>query len=151
MRKAYIVKNTILITILIVCSSCIRDRFYIFSPDRTKCLTIITVGNIRYVINGKQKSVPDSNFVKLDISSVYKDGDALNVCWGLEGFDWEVIINKAIIIDNKLNNKKFKVSVEIDRDERGIPTEARFRSKDCATICLNKKVLSPDNNGAIIE
>lgn len=145
-------KNVILMIMLTIFSSCIKEsRLHVFSPDRAKCLTIITVGNIRYVIDGKHKSVPDSNFVKLDIGSVYKDGDALNVCWNIEGYDWEVTINKARIIENKLNSSQFKFNIELDRDERGIPTEARFRGKDCATILINKKVLSPDNSGAIIE
>lgn len=128
-----------------------RERLFIYSPDKSKCLTVITIGDIRYVIDGRHKSIPDSNFVKIDIRSVYREGDALNVCWNTEGYEWEVVINKSIIIDNKLNSTRFKFSVELDKDERGIPTEKRFREKGCATILLNRRTLSPDNKGAIIE
>lgn len=128
-----------------------KDKIFIFSPDRSKCVTVITIGDIRYVINGRHNSIPDSNFVKLDIGSVYKEGDALNVCWFSEEYEWDIVINKAIVLMNKLDNSRFKFSVELEKDKRGVPNERRFREKGCATVLLNRKVLSPDNQGAIIE
>ncbi|UZR97146.1 hypothetical protein [Chondrinema litorale] len=125
-------------------------RFY--SPDTTKCLIVRTEGDTRYIYNGDEiKYILDTNYVKLDISKIAKLGQCIYVCWDDEGYDWQAIVDGAEIIESKLDTNKFKVKTQLPLNERGTPTEIKFRGENCAIYSYYSNSLSPDNNGAIIK
>ncbi|MGF1638726.1 MAG: hypothetical protein ACFCUU_16750 [Cyclobacteriaceae bacterium] len=75
---------------------------------------------------------------------------SFHICWENEQYEWEVIVDKAIIVDSQLDASKFKFSNEIPTDERGIPSEIKFRQNGCAVYSFYLMKLSPDK-GAIVE
>lgn len=122
---------------------------HIYSPDKSQCLTVITEGFTQYLIAGEFYKVPDTNYVKLDISE--KDlevENSLNVCWG-EG-SWDVVISSTQIIESKLDTIKYSFETELPTTDGGIPTEAKFRAENCATISFILKRPSPPSKTTVI-
>ena len=139
--------------ILLMCLifiSCKGDYTYIYSPDKSSCVTIVNKGNIRYIIAGKENSIPNKNYVKLDISEIDKLGDGISGCWNSNGYKWDIINNKSIILENQLDTTKFKFSNKLPLNNRGIPTEIKFKGDNCFVFDFLRKELLPDK-GAIIE
>jgi len=122
-----------LIILIITLSGCNRERFYICSKDKKQCITVITYkdAKIRYIINGKHYTIPDKNYIKVDISKIDPIGDGIWGCWeGING-GWECVVEKAVIIESKLDTTKFRFSNELPRDEWGVPREIKYRGKNC--------------------
>lgn len=68
------------LTLLMGCNTAKTLHFY--SPSKDQCISIIIDENIRYIINGYHNSVPDNDFVKIDISKIDRDfGDEIVGCW----------------------------------------------------------------------
>ena len=121
---------------------CNRQEVIICSPDDTNCITVMTraFSDIRYVIDGRHTNIPDTNYVKIKISDHYRPGDTIYVCWNNQDYEWEAIVDKSIIIDNKLNENRFLFSNTIDKDPNGVPTVQRYRKPGCASIGLYNEV-----------
>jgi len=130
--------------------ACGNDKtIHIYSEDRQNSLTVIEEGSFRYVTPGIVLKIPDSNYAKFDISSVSKLGDGLWICW-LENGGWDFTIDKGKLISNDLEAGKYLIQTSLPTDSRGIPTELKYRQKDCAVFSFYLMKLSPDT-GAIIE
>jgi len=125
--------------LLLIVSGCKRHHIHICDPDEEHCITVIDPAyrDIRYVIDGKHLSIPDSNYIKLKISSGEYPLDGIYICWENESYEWDVVVVKTIdILENKLDQDRFLFRTELDRDERGIPTAERFLKVGCADIGL---------------
>ena len=122
-------------------------KFY--TPDKENCVTVITKNDIRFVIAGDTEDIPDTNFVKLDISKIPELEDGVWISW-LDNNGWDIVVDKSIIIENKLDTNQYIFNSKLPTDNRGIPTEIKFRKDNCAIFNYYLMKLSPDN-GAIIE
>ncbi|WP_096431566.1 hypothetical protein [Labilibaculum antarcticum] len=136
--------------ILMISFSCSRgSKIKFYSLDKDNCVTVLTKDTLRYVIAGDYDKVPDTNFVKLDISKITELGDGVWICW-LENQGWDIVVDKSIIIENKLDTVKYRFDTNLPVDEREIPTEIKFRQENCAIFDYYLMKLSPDK-GAIVE
>ena len=54
------------------------------------------------LINGKHKSCPDTNFVKLDVSKAKGLGDGVHILWKNANYEWEIVVQKSNILLTKL-------------------------------------------------
>ena len=148
-------KRTILrfiagIFIIMISFSCSRSsKVKFYSLDNDNCVTVISKDTLRYVIAGDYDKVPDTNFVKLDITKVTELGDGVWIRW-LENQGWDIVVDKSIIIENKLDTTRYLFDNQLPVDERGIPTEIKFRQENCAIFDYYLMKLSPDK-GAIVE
>jgi hypothetical protein len=121
-----------------------NEIIYIYSIDNDDCITLIREGDKHlFIIAGKTKEIPDSNYVKIDISKMDL-AEGLNVCWcDSSGFIWEVIKTNSKVLINKLDTSKYHFDTVLPLNKNGVPTEMKFRRKGCATILLNSKKCSP--------
>ncbi len=137
--------------LLIVLTSCSENEtLHFYSLDKSQCITVIDQDGFKYVINGKKSSIPSTNFVKLDLSRIDPVGLCFHVCWNTQKYDWEAIIDQARVIESRLDSSKFSFKNSLPKDNRGIPTEAKFRKDGCAVFSFDMMKLSP-NKGAVVE
>lgn len=106
-NKSCCKSNIISITILIFfmfSAGCNHKKYerrvVITSPDESQSITVITRNKTRFVINGHHKKVPDTNFVKLDISQISDLGDELGICWEIDNYQWRLVNHKSIVIES---------------------------------------------------
>lgn len=118
-----------ILTVSIIFQSCTKHHDYIFSPDKKQCITIISDKNIRYIIDGKHSSVPDTNYVKLDISKRISFADNIVGCWKNKKYHWQIINDESTIIENKLDTFKYKFIEKLPKDRAGIPSKTVFRDE----------------------
>jgi len=141
----------IVIALLLLLISCENYKtINIFSPDETQCITVLLDENKVYIISGDVRKVPKKNFVKLDWSN--RDlAETLNVCWEKEGsnYKWDVVLENALIEENKLDTSIFKFSTNLPNNAYGVPTEIKFRSPNCSTVNLIDCRDSPPSNTII--
>jgi len=148
MKNSVILLFFLLITFLTI--SCSNSKIvYLYPYDRSICVTVITDNDIRYVIAGKTKRIPEFNYVKLDISQIDNLADGIWICW-LTDNSWDIVIHNSIIIENQLDTTKYFFGTQLPTDENGIPHETKFRENNCAIFDFYSMKLSPDK-GAIIE
>ncbi len=148
-RIRSIVKFSFLLSVLII--GCERKQLiHFYSIDRSQCITVIDVGDYRYVIDGKHKRIPEYNFIKLEMRNIDRVLDGVHICWENKEYTWEVVIDKSIVVESKLDTSKFTFNTSLPLDDRGIPTERKFRSENCAVFSYELMRLSPDQ-GAIVE
>lgn len=127
------------------------DVLYIYSPDRSQCITVIDEHEKRCIIVGKHENIPDTGYIYIDKSDIDPLSDVIHVCWNTDRYDWEMVIHNSKIIEYKLDSSKFNFQVSLPKDDKGIPNEKKFRRSNCAIYSYYMKRLSPDNAGAIIE
>lgn len=143
--------RTLLTLILFVFVSCGDSRIiHFYSMDMSQCITVIDKGESRYIINGKHKVVPLSQYVKLDMSGVDPLVCGLRICWKTERYEWDVELDNAEIMESKLDSARFNFKNTLPTDERGLPTEIKFRQDGCAVFSFYMMKLTP-NKGAIVE
>lgn len=138
-------KNIFLIIIsLMLFLGCSVDSIYHFySPNKDRCITVITNKDIRYIINGYHNSVPDSNFVKLDLKRVDRGaGDQIVGRWNKDSLYWITVMDHVTVLENKLDSDKFKFLSHFPVDSRGIPTLIDYAGKDCFSISLEYQNLN---------
>ncbi len=141
----------ILIISSLVLLSCGRNRtLYFYSLDKSQCITVFDRDTLRYVIDGKHNSVPETNYILLRTDKIPELGNSFHVCWDNGQYEWEVVVHKAIIVENRLDTTRFNFNAWLPEDDRGIPTEKKFRTENCAVFDFYNMKLSPDQ-GAIVE
>ena len=148
MKKRSLYGLICLIMTFISCSK--RNHIYLYSPDKKQCITIITINNERYIINGKHHSVPKDNYIKIDISEVDKIGDGIAGCWEDNNYQWTLINDKSIIVENKIDTLKYNFLTNFPVDERGVPTLKDFISGNCYNFDFEVFSILP-KDGAIID
>ena len=130
MFKKYEMKIFVFFTAIIIFmtfTSCNYHKNYVYSPDKNQCITIISNKNIRYIIVGNHSSVPDTNYIKLDISKRYSFADNIIGTWKNKKYQWQIINDESIIIENKLDTLKYKFIEVLPKDSLGIPSTTIFR------------------------
>lgn len=148
MKKINIIVSIFALITLFGCSS--KNRIYVYSPNKKQCITIITENKIRYIIEGKHRKVPDTNYVKVDLSQVDKIADGIAGCWENNGYKWFVINDQTKILENKLDTTKYNFSTDFPKNEQGIPTLENFIGDGCYNFDFEVLSIVP-KNGAIIE
>lgn len=141
------------VIILIMFSSCNKERLFIYSKDKKQCITVITYrdSGIRYVINGKHFKIPDTNYIKLDVSHIGSLADGILGCWQKNSNVWQITIDGAIVLENRLDTARFKFSNELPVDSRGIPTQIKFTKDNCFVYDFDLNRIIPEDGDAIIE
>lgn len=146
-------KRSFLISfLLLLVLGCNRKQIiHFYSLDRSQCITVITKGEYRYIINGEHYSVPDSNYVKLKIQNVSpEEYGGFRICWKNSIYSWDVVADKTEIVESTLDTLKYNFSTKLPVDKRGIPTEIKFRQPDCAVFSFYLMRLIP-NQGTIVK
>jgi hypothetical protein len=137
----------LILTITIV--SCAKKSIVrLYSLDNTNCVTIITIDTIRYVIAGDNKTLPNSNYIKIDISDITELNNCIWICW-LNNKGWEMVIDKSKIIENRLDTNKYIFNSKLLMDKNNIPIEIKFRKENCAIFDYYSMKLSPDKGATV--
>jgi hypothetical protein len=145
--------DLILASTIFLLVSCKSDTLHFSNQDETQSITVITdrKQNIRYIINGNVSAVPDTNYVKLDISNIDILGDGVWGCWEKEGYLWEVCVHEAIILESKLDTTKYKFNASLPTREFGIPTEFKYRQDSCFVYGFESGSLLVENYETTIK
>ena len=125
------------------------EIIYLYKPDKKQCITVYNEADTRYIASGKNGKLPDTNYIKLDISDVDPLGDALHICW-VDDIGWSIVVHNSKVIESRLDTLKFNFSNVLPTDSIGIPTEKKFRGEGCAIFDFYRMRLSP-NKGAVVE
>jgi len=129
-------------------------NIHICDPEEAQCITVIDPAytDIRYVIDGKHSSVPDSNYIKVKIYTGEYPLDGIYICWKNESYEWEVIVVKTKdILENKLDQDRFLFRTELDRDER-ISMGERFLQVGCVDVGFYDKYrIVPEGHAIVID
>jgi hypothetical protein len=137
--------------IMVFVTSCEKNQIiHISSLDKDQSITVINNGDFRYVIDGKHNRLPDSNFIKLSVQGIDPLGDGLHVCWRNENYEWQVVVHGSTVIYSTLDSLRFNFKTSLPLKNGIIPTELKFRQKNCAIFDFHRMMLSPDE-GAIVE
>ena len=117
-------------------TSCGNNHSYTLqSDDKKQNITIISQGDIRYIINGDHDKIPDTNYLKVDVSKTEMRGyDEMVGCWQSIDYEWFIINDEVIILENKLDTERFKFGTTFPEDEDGIPTIIDFNKPTCFDI-----------------
>jgi hypothetical protein len=121
-----------------------RKIIYVYSPNKKQCITIITNIDTRYIINGKHKSLPKKNYIKYSLDSIDVEvADEIVGHWKNNKYEWEIATDKAIILENKLDSKRFKFNTNFPTDDNGMPTIIDFTDKNSYDIGFdNGKIIN---------
>lgn len=150
------IKRIVFLFLLIFCIYFYLDhnltrwqRIIIESPDKTSCITIITKDSLRYIMNGKHRNIPVSNYAKLDISQVSPIGDEIAICWDANGYDWKLVNPYAYFIESDLDSTHYYLQKELERDKRGVPTLKEYLCKNCVRISIRGNRVYPSNGASL--
>ncbi|GAB5475722.1 MAG: hypothetical protein Mars2KO_38210 [Maribacter sp.] len=102
--------------------------------DKSQCISVITIDDSRFFINGEFEKVPDSNYIEVDIKNITRLGDEIGVCWKTGDYEWEIVNHRSKIVENKLDTTKYKFNTSWETDERGIPNSKKYHKPNCGTI-----------------
>ncbi|KAA0229732.1 hypothetical protein EDS67_10810 [candidate division KSB1 bacterium] len=129
------------------------ETIYLYPPDKSQCITVITKkwNAHRYIIAGKHHTVPENNFVKLDIDSGDRYRAGLYVCWKSGHYEWEVVVHKAEIVESTLDTTRFSFSTALPKDDRGFSTALKFTKEWCELYDFELKRIISDREGTIVE
>lgn len=126
--------SIVLILIVSSCNSNSKNDHFVLSPkDKSQSITIMTAGDIRYIVDGNHDSLPDTNYIKINISKIDPIGDEIGVCWNKGKYRWEVVNHQSDILENKLDTAKYKFNTSWELDNRGIPNAAKYRRDNCGS------------------
>lgn len=109
------------------------EHFVLQPSDKSQSVSILTKDDIRYIINGIHTTLPDSNYVKVDISEIDPIGDEIGVCWNNGRYRWELVNHGSRILENKLDTTQFKFNTSWELDEGGIPDASKYHQKGCGS------------------
>ncbi len=143
------------------------ETIYFYPPDRSQCITVITENwtrlrdiidgkpnrsiRARYIIAGKHHTVPEENFVKLDVQYGDDYRAEFDICWKSEQYEWEVVVYNAEVVESTLDTTRFNFSAALPADDTGFPTAMKFTEEGCAVFDFGLKRFSPDRGEAIVE
>lgn len=119
-------------------------RYIEISPeDKSQVITIITLGNNRYFMDGKHRKIPNDGYLLLDISEVDRLGDGISVCWNETSYKWKISSAYAKLIENKLDTFNFLYFQPIG--EYGEPISKGYLGDNCGGILIREN-LNPRGN-----
>jgi hypothetical protein len=146
----------VIILAFFVFNSCEKNTFHVYSKDKKQCITIINEdANNRYIIDGYTNSVPETNYIKINLKNVDKLVDGFYGCWGYNNdYKWSILLrNEEIIVDNKLDTTKFIIYHNYKHDEHFNPIISGFKKNDkiCFNIYFDYGSLQSFHGDAIVE
>ncbi len=149
MKKKFVL---LILALPVIISGCVKHHNYIYSHDKKQCITIISSKGIRFIIEGKHSSVPDTNYIKLNIVQSGL-GDEIVGCWKneTEKYSWKIINSEAQILENKLDTMRFKFVTEFPLDSTGIPTIADFTKIGCFHLGMEDGVIERSKGSVILH
>lgn len=129
-------KYSALFFIIISFFACSRHDDHFSSPDGKNNISIWTNGNIRYIANGIHNRIPDSGYVKINISKVDREvGDQVVGCWNKDGLEWVVLMDNVEIIENRLDKNKHMFLDNFPKDTTyNVPTLKGYNGVDCFSL-----------------
>lgn len=142
--------GVLILALSLACSHKSWEIVVITSPDKSQSITVITQGNIRYIIDGKHKKIPNEDYVKLDISKVSPIGDQIGICWNVDGYNWRFVNDESQLIENKLDRSLFDFKCELEKTKQGGPTFKEYLYENCVRISIRENRVDPEN-GAILN
>lgn len=104
--------------------------------DGSQSVTVITRGDKRYIINGKQDEIPDDGYLLLDISKVDRLGDAISICWNDGGYKWKIASAYAELIENKMDTSNFLYYQPLG--EFGEPVSLGYTGENCGGTLIRE-------------
>jgi hypothetical protein len=148
-----LIKKLVYCVILFLVLSCTNTKKWkntiIESPDKKQSITIITKGDIRYIMNGRYKEIPEYNYIKLDISKISPIGDQIGICWNIDGYLWRIVNDDSRLIENNLDSTLFDFKKSLEKDKYGAPTFREYLNENCVQISIREERVVP-KNGAIL-
>ena len=143
-------KISCIILFMITVIGCGEKRIiYLYPEDRSQCITVIDRGGFRYVVDGKFNSIPESNYIKLDVQNIDPLRHSIHVCWKNDLYEWDVVVDQSKVIESKLDPTRFNFNRSLPEDDRGIPTEIKFRMPNCMIFSYYLMRLSPESGGLV--
>jgi len=144
-------KISLFIVFIIITTGCARypKRMYIYTPNKDQCITVFNLKDYRYLCVGKVKRIPESNYIKLDVSNRTDLSDGIYILWKNNG--WDVVVIKSALLESKLDTTCYKFSNKLPIDEKGFSTEEKFRQDSAAIFDYYLMRLTPQNGFAVIE
>ncbi len=128
-----------LLFIIIITLSCNHRRFerktYIANQDKSEIITVINRDSLVYLIVGEHNSIPDTNYVVVNIGSYIPDQD-ISVCLEVENYEWRMILEYSDLIESKLDTSLYFYQPKLEEDERGIPHMGYFGVNNCPEVTL---------------
>jgi len=123
------------------CNSTDKDQLWrkaILQPkDGSQNITIFTLEEKRYIVDGYHEEIPDTGYLLLDMTKVDHLGDAISVCWNEGGYKWKISSAYAKLIDNKLDTSKYLYYQSLG--EYGQPTSEGYTGDNCGGILIREK------------
>lgn len=151
LRKIILV--TLLFALLISCGSERKSKIvYLYPKDKSQVISIISNynKNERIIALGKYTSTPKNNYILLDISGTTKLDDQIGICWDINGHKWEMVNDKAKVLENTLDTSKYVFRENWFRNDQGIPNTKYYIKENCFTVgFLNYSKPFPKQNGVI--
>ena len=146
----------VIILAFFVFNSCEKNTFHVYSKDKKQCITIINEdANNRYVIDGYVNSVPETNYVKINLKNVDKFVNGIDGCWNVDNkYKWCLLLMKEEIVEiNKLDTLNFKVYHDYEFDKNFKPLIKNFKWNDKTRFCVtfDYRFLDTFNGDAIVE
>jgi hypothetical protein len=149
-------KKFFLAFFLILFCSCGKEKksnfIYLYSKETKQVVTIISNynNNERFICVGKHTSIPEVNYIKLDISKTTKFDDEFGICWNINGHIWEMVNDKSKIINSKLDTSKYVFRESWFKDKNGTSTPKYYRENNCFTVsAINYSKHKPQENGFV--
>lgn len=120
----------ILFFIALALVSCTDNRDVFYSKDKKTSFTIITKGDIRYIINGYHNKIPKDNYVKISLKKLDRYvQDEIIGCWKKNGLDWIILMKGVTVLEDKLDKDKFLFRSNFSMDSTGTPTSLDHNTK----------------------
>ncbi len=150
----------IIIIVLLLFTNCIKHGeseskvIYLMPQDKSQVITVFSLynKNRRVIALGKHKTIPKENIIVLDISKTPKLGlgDELGICWDINNHNWELVNDKAIVIENKLDSSKYVFKENWPKDKSNIPTPVYYWNNNCFTVGFaTYSKIKPSGNGSV--
>jgi hypothetical protein len=144
-------KISLFIVFILITIGCTRypKRMYIYTPNKDQCVTVFNLEDYRYLCVGEVKRIPESNYIKLDVSKRTDLSDGIYILWKNNG--WDVVVIKSRLLESKLDTTRYKFSNKLPIDDKGFSTEEKFRQDSAAIFDYYLMRLTPQNGFALIE
>ena len=125
--------------------------YHIYSPDKSQCITMINdkEQEIRYIIDGYHDTVPADNYVKLSLEKMDHIADQSVGCWKDGSYEWQMLNEQTIILENRLDTSRFKYSSN-ESDGQAQDTYQKYSHEYCFDVTFEHWSIS-DDSGAIVE
>jgi hypothetical protein len=145
------IKTVMISFVVIILLGCTRkNTVHFYSLDKSQSITIIDIGDFRYIIDGEHKEIPRSNYVKLDIQNIPPLGSEIVLCWQNERYKWRVVVPRANIVEVELDTLKYSVITEYPKNKDGHNTTLKFVNDGCSMFDYHRMELILDN-GTIVK